>query len=69
LCTPFKRIAVGKIRIRIALFIKDCIRDPNACKLQVLLIAVLSLLLSVLRDKEGIFYMNAQTDIWKNGAG
>jgi len=48
-------IAVGKIRIQ-----KLClngISDPNACKLQVLLIAVLSLLLSVcmVRVMRGLF--------------
>jgi len=51
-------IAVGKIRIQ-----KLCLNgisdpsDPNACKLQVLLIAVLSLLLSVCMVKvmRGLF--------------
>jgi len=56
---------VGKIRIQSALF-KNRIY-PNACELQVLLIAMLSLLLSVWDEGKEGYILEPQRDSWKNG--
>jgi len=49
-----------------ALF-KNYISDPNACKLQVLLIAVLNLLLPVISEDKERHFLESQRDSWKNG--
>jgi len=62
----YLNIAVGKIRMQSALF-KNYISDPNACKLQVLLIAVLNLLLPVISEDKERHFLESQRDSWKNG--
>ena len=58
-------MAVGKIRIQKLCL--NCTSDPNGCKLQVLLIAVLSLLLFVWNEGKGGYFLEPQRDSWKNG--